>query len=63
MLLTLRELVALQEALCYRYAFEVNIKHTNLLHCQKEIRFVLLPIDLVRIFGRLQMHVIIARLQ
>jgi len=47
MLLTLRDLVALHEALCYRNAFKVNGKHTNLLYCQKVIRFAKLPIDLV----------------
>jgi len=53
MLLTLRERLGLQEALCHRTAFKVSGKHTNLLHCQNEIRFAKLPIDLVRIIGRL----------
>jgi hypothetical protein len=60
MLLTLRELLGLQEAWCHRTAFKVNGKHTNrygkhtfLMHVQTEVRLAKLPIDLGRIIGRL----------
>jgi hypothetical protein len=63
MLLTLRELLELQEVWCHRTAFKVNGKHRNrhgkhtnwhgkhtfLMHVQTEVRLDKLPIDLGRI--------------